>query len=139
MADGSTVRVTAGDKVRVYYCRPGRVVSFVEGVVCRGDVTTTRGRGFLIDISRDVLFGQEQPVKPGYQHYVLYEQLNDFPEKVGVLSQAHGEPTSHPAHGLRTDVEQEPEAEADESKVEAEHQDEQRRGSRIISIFGRRK
>jgi hypothetical protein len=139
VADELPVRVTAGDEVRVYYCRPGRVMSFVEGVVYRVDVTTTRGRGFLIDISRDVLFGQEQPVKPGYQHYVLYEQLNDFPEKVEVLPQAQREPTNHQGHGSGTDVEQEPEEEADKSKVDAEYQDEERRDSRIISIFGRRK
>jgi len=125
-------------------------------------VTTTRGRGFLIDISRDVLFGQEQPVKPGYQHYVLYEQLNDFPEKVEVLSQAQGEPTSHQAHGSGTDVghkpgaeamfdpepkpltgaapdAREPKAETDESQGQVERQDGQSRGGRIISIFGRRK
>ncbi len=155
MADELPVRVTAGDEVRVYYCRPGRVMSFVEGVACRVDVTTTRGRGFLIDISRDVLFGQEQPVKPGYQHYVLYQQLKDFPEKVEMLSQAQREPTSHPKHGSGTKVEHEPGAEAmfdpepkplaeaapdvEEPGGQVERQDGQRQGSRIISIFGRRK
>jgi hypothetical protein len=78
MADGSALKVKAGDAVRVHYHPPGQVMSFVEGVVRRVSVTTTRGPGFLIDITRDVFLGREQPVKPGYEHYVLYNQLETF-------------------------------------------------------------
>ena len=117
------MRITQGDEVRVYYGPPGQGTSFVEGVVHRVDVTTTQGRGFLIDISRDVLLGREQPVKPGYQHFVLYEQMKEFPEKVEVLSQAQREPEDHLEHGSEADValqlemaqevEQEPEVKAE--------------------------
>ncbi len=88
MADGSALRVKAGDEVRVHYHPPGQVVSFVEGVVSRVNVTTTRGPGFLIDITRDVLLGLEQPVKFSFQHYVPLKRLNDFPGRVEVLSRA---------------------------------------------------
>jgi hypothetical protein len=165
MAEGSTVRVKAGDEVRVHYHPPGQVLSFAEGVVSRVNVTTTRGRGFLIDMTREVFLGREQPVKPGYEHYVLYEQLEDSPEKVEVLSQVQREPEGDTKHRSEADVEQQPEteiesapepepkpqteaeqetvpdidAETDGSPIEVEHQDGQRRGGRIISIFGRRR
>ena len=168
MAEGSAVRVMAGDEVRVHYHPPGQVTSFVEGVVSRVNVKTSRGPGFLIDITRDVFLGREQPVKKGYEHYVLYEQLEDFPEKVEVLSQVQRDPEGSTEHGAEAAIEQQPETEikpaleperkpmteveqkaeeqtvpdtdgaADESQVELEHQDGQRRGGRIISFFGRR-
>ena len=115
MADGAALKVKAGDAVRVHYHPPGAVISFVEGVVSRVSVTTARGPGFLIDITRDVFLGGEQPVKPGYEHYVLYNQLEDFPEKVEVLSRAQRELEDHLEHRSQPDVaqqvEQEPEAE----------------------------
>jgi hypothetical protein len=143
-------------------------MSFVEGVVSRVNVTTSRGPGFLIDITRDVFLGREQPVRLGYEHYVLYERAEGFPEQVEVLSQAQREPAGHPAHGSGPEVEQEgvadlgavpePEpkrlieaepdaeepvpvsgAEADRSLAQVERDDGQGRGSRIISIFGRRR
>ena len=161
--------ITKGDEVRVYYGVPGQVTSFVEGAISRVDVTTTRGRGFLIAITRDVLLGREQPIKPGYQHYVLYQQMEEFPGKVEVLSQAQREPEDHRERGSEPSVaqvvEQEREAapeteqvpvvedeqvakqeivpnmaaEAGGSEVQSDHQDNQGRGSRIIPFFGRRK
>jgi hypothetical protein len=168
MADGSPARVKAGDEVRVHYHPPGQVVSFVEGVVSRVNVTTARGPGFLIDITRDVFLGREQPVRPGYQHYVLYERLEDFPGEIEMVSEVHREPADHPAHGSGPKVEQEPEAdleavpepepklltkaepdaeepvavlaaEADGTLVQVERDDPRRRGSLIASIFGRQK
>ena len=68
MTDGPALRIAAGDEVRAYYGPPGQDTSVVEGVVCCADVTTTGGGGFLIDITRDVLLGQEQPVKSSFQH-----------------------------------------------------------------------
>ena len=115
MAEGSAVRVKVGDEVRVHYHPPGPVTSFIEGVVSRVNVTTARGGGFLIDITRDVFLGREQPVKSGYEHYVLYKQLEHFPEKVEVLSRAQRELEGHLEHRSQPDVaqqvEQEPEAE----------------------------
>jgi hypothetical protein len=168
MIEEAASRVRVGDKVRVHYHPPGQVVSFVEGVVSRVDVTTTRGPGFLIDITRDVFLGREQPVKPGYEHYVLYEQLESYPEKVEVLSQAQrdleGDLERRSEPDVAQEVEQEPEAETvpkpeslneaerdaeepvpaleaepDGSQSQPEHQDGERRGGRIISMFGWRK
>jgi hypothetical protein len=116
MADESALKVKAGDTVRVHYCPPGQVMSFAEGVVSRVNMTSTRGPGFLIDITRDVFLGREQPVKPGYQHYVLYERPEGFPGQVEVLPQVQREPASHLEHGSEAEVaqkiEQEPEAAA---------------------------
>ena len=117
MIDGSALKVMAGDAVRVHYHPPGQVISFVEGVVSRVSVTSTRGPGFLIDITRDVFLGGEQPVKPGYEHYVLYNQLEDFPEKVEVLSQAQRELEGHLEHGSEPDVAQEAEHEPEAETV----------------------
>jgi hypothetical protein len=63
-------------------------MSFVEGMVRWVDVTTTGGGGFLIDITRDVLLGQEQPVTTSFQHYVPLKRLDDFPGRIEVLSWA---------------------------------------------------
>jgi hypothetical protein len=169
MADGPAGAVKAGDKVRVQYHPPGQVMSFVEGVVSRVNVTTSRGPGFLIEITRDVFLGREQPVQKGYEHYVLYEQLEDSPEKVEVLSRAQRELEGHLEHGSEAAMEHQPEtgivdapepepkpltevehdtgedtmpdrdAEADGSQAQVERQDGQRRGGRIISMFGRRR
>ena len=67
MADGPALRITEGDEVRVQYHPPGRVRSFVEGVVCRTDVSTLRGRVFVVDVTSEVVLDREQPVKSGYQ------------------------------------------------------------------------
>ena len=88
MIEGAASKVGVGDKVRVHYHPPGYVMSFVEGVVRWVDMTTTEGEGFLIDITRDVLLGQEQPVKFSFQHYVPLKRLDDFPGRVEVLSRA---------------------------------------------------
>jgi hypothetical protein len=88
MSDASILRVTEGDQVRVHYHPPGPVMSFVEGVVRCVDMKLTEGGGFLIDITRDVLLGQEQPVTSSFQHYVPLTRSDDFPRRVEVLSRA---------------------------------------------------
>ena len=169
MADPLTLRVKAGDEVRVHYHPPGPVISFIEGVVSRVNVTTARGGGFLIDITRDVFLGREQPVRPGYQHYVLDERPDGFPEQVELLSQVQSEAAGHLEHGSNRDIEEQPEAEPEDapepepkplataeqepdqettsdsdaevnrSQVEVERRDSPRRGSLIASIFRRQR
>ena len=82
--------VKAGDKVRVQYHPPGRVRSFVEGVVRRTDVSTLRGRVFVVDVTSEVVLDREQPIKSGYQNYVLYDRWEEFPGRIEVLSEAEG-------------------------------------------------
>jgi hypothetical protein len=41
-------------------------------VVSGVNVATKRGRGFVVDVTTNVL-AQEQPVRPGYQNYSLYD------------------------------------------------------------------
>jgi hypothetical protein len=88
MADASALGVTEGDTVRVHYHPPSPVISFVEGVVLWVDVTSTGGAGFLINITRDVFLGQEQPITFSFQHYVTNQQSDDFPGRVEVRSRA---------------------------------------------------
>ncbi len=148
MADGPAVTVKAGDKVQVQYHPPGRVRSLVEGVVCRTNVSTLRGRVFVVDVTFEVVLDREQPVKPGYQNYVLYERCEEFPGRIEVLSEAErvdeaAEPEPKPRVKGEQHNEQEPifdrDGEADESQAEGEGQSGGRRGSLIASIFGRQK
>jgi hypothetical protein len=141
-----TIRI--GDKVRVHYHPPGERKSFAEGMVRRVAVTTTAGCGFLIDITHDVVLGREQPVKPGYQHYVLYERLDDFPDRVEMLSQGQHEPEPEPAReaDLAHQSEPEPSAEAEvelEPAPAPEPQPAEDRGSRglgrVVGTFFRRR
>src|ERR671921_1262679 len=88
MPDESAVSIKAGDRVRVHYHPPGRVRSFVEGVVCRTEVSTLRGRVFVVEVTSEVVLDREQPVKPGYQNYVLYERWEEFPGRIEMLTEA---------------------------------------------------
>jgi hypothetical protein len=169
MVDPLTLRVKAGDSVRVHYHPPGQVMSFVEGVVNRVNLTSTRGPGFLIDITRDVFLSREQPVRPGYQHYVLYERPEGFLGQVEVLSQVQSEAAGYLENGSGCNMEEQPEAEpaaasepepkplttvvqrsdqettfdtdteSEDSQVEVEREDGRRRGSLIASIFRRQR
>jgi hypothetical protein len=149
MADEVTVSIKAGDKVRVHYHPPSQVRSFVEGVVRRTEVSTLRGRVFAVDVTYEVVLDREQLVKPGYQNYVLYERWEEFPGRIGILTEAErmdetkfpSEPESKPLTEMERDGEEEMmpafDDEADGSLVEG--QDGRGRDSLIASIFGRRK
>ncbi len=80
------MEITVGDKVRVHYHPPGARTSFVEGVVSRVDVITLRGRVFVVDVTCEVVLNREQPIRSGYQNYVLYERWEEFPGRIEVLS-----------------------------------------------------
>ena len=68
------MKVAVGDAARVHYHPPGPRQSFVEGVVSRVEVSTLRGRVFVVDATYEVILDREQPIKDGYQNYVLYER-----------------------------------------------------------------
>ena len=51
MADQLTLRAKAGDEVRVHYHPPGHVMSFVEGVISQTEVSTLRGRVFVVEVT----------------------------------------------------------------------------------------
>jgi hypothetical protein len=90
------MKLEIGDKVRVHYHPANPRRSFVEGVVRRIDVPTLRGRVFVIDVTYEVVFDREQPVRPGYQNYVLYERRDEFQGRIEVLSGAEVELPSFP-------------------------------------------
>jgi hypothetical protein len=86
MAEGVTTEVAVGDRVRVHFHPPGSMTSFLEGVVRRVDVTTEAGRFFVVEVTHEVIIDQEHRVRPGFQDYVRYECLNDFPGRIEVLA-----------------------------------------------------
>ena len=149
MADASALRVEVGDKVRVHYHPPGRVRSFVEGVVRRTEVSTLRGRVFVVEVTSEVVLDREQPVKRGYQNYVLYERWEEFPGRIETLTEAERidetKSMSEPASKLLTKADRDgaeemmPAFDDEVDGSEIEGQDGRRRGSLIASIFGRQK
>ena len=146
MPDPSTLKVAVGDELRVHYHPPGMRQSFAEGVVSRLEVTTLRGRGFFIDLTREVILGREQVVKSGYQNFVLYERPDDFPNRIEMLSQAEQPVEATPEKEQPPVPEPQARAESateDERLLEPEPDYEERQTSRrlgnvIAAVFGRR-
>ncbi len=166
MTEVVATEVAVGDQVRVHFHPPGSMRSFCEGVVSRVDVTTREGRYFVVEITHEIILGQEHRVRPGFQDYVRYECRNDFPGRIEILATAAqtlernpapdpdlGEPFEEPKHEedeqplLELEVHLEPEVEptskmdtaSEPNQVEVERQDPRRRGSLIEKLFGRQK
>jgi hypothetical protein len=133
------MKVSIGDEVRVHYHPPALTKSFAEGVVSRVDVTTLRGRVFVVDVTYDVVHDREQPIKPGYRNYVLYERWEDFPGRIEMLSQVERDPGPEPEGKTEAEreVAREPAPEP-EPTPEAERQDSRGLGNVIGALFGRR-
>jgi hypothetical protein len=163
--EGSTMKIAVGDEVRVHYHPPGPRQSFVEGVVSRVEVSTLRGRVFVVDATYDVILDREQPIKSGYQNYVLYERWEEFSGRIEVLSEAQQEPGRTPEHEQQPEGEQQPEheleptsqpgpemaatpepdsepqlkAEPEPLQIEVEHQDTPERSNLITALFRKRR
>ena len=159
------MKIAVGDAVRVHYHPPGPRQSFVEGVVSRVEVSTLRGRVFVVDATYEVILDREQPIKDGYQNYVLYERWEEFPGRIEVLSEAQQEPGRAPEQGWETEGEHQPEheleptsqpgpeveatpepdsepqlkAEPEPLQIEVEHQDTPERSNLITALFGKRR
>jgi hypothetical protein len=131
------MKIAVGDEVRVHYHPPGPTKSFAEGVVSRVDVSTLRGQVFVVDVTYDVILDREQPIKPGYRNYVLYERWEDFPGRVEMLPQAEQEPMPEPEQEVEREPTREPAPEP-ELDPEAEHRDFRGLGNVIGALFGRR-
>jgi hypothetical protein len=130
----------------VHYHPPGLRQSFAEGVVSRVEVTTLRGRGFLIDTTREVILGREQAVKSGHQNFVLYERPDDFSGRIEMLSQAEQPVEPKPEEEPPPDPEPQPRAEPateddrlhEHEPNDEEHQPARRLGNVLSAVFGRR-
>jgi hypothetical protein len=133
------MKVSIGDEVRVHYHPPALTKSFAEGVVSRVDVTTLRGRVFVVDVTYDVVHDREQPIKPGYRNYVLYERWEDFPGRIEMLSQVERDPGPEPEANPEVDREVARDSASEpELAPEAQHQDSRVLGNVIEALFGRR-
>jgi hypothetical protein len=64
----------------------GAWTSFFEGVVRRVDVAAPEGRFFVVEVRHEVILDREHRVRPGFQDYVRYEDRNDFPGRIEILS-----------------------------------------------------
>jgi hypothetical protein len=112
------------------------------GVVSRVEVSTLRGRVFVVDATYEVILDREQPVKNGYQNYVLYERWEEFPGRIEVLSESPKEAeepsvvNSMPHHQSEIDPSVEAEAIPDQCQVEVEPQRERKRAGLMATLFG---
>src|SRR5215207_2214089 len=53
------MRLSVGDKVRVYFYPPKATHSFVEGVIDRNEINTFWGLSFSLRTTREVILGRE--------------------------------------------------------------------------------
>jgi hypothetical protein len=102
----------------------------------------------VVDVTTDVILGREQSVRPGYQHYVLYERSDEFAGRIEMLSRAHHEPepevtpeprlAAEPAPDPELEAEQEPDVEPAPESEPAKDQGSRGLGSVLGALFGRR-
>jgi hypothetical protein len=136
------MKIAVGDEVRVHYHPPGPRQSFVEGVVSRVEVSTLCGRVFVVDATYEVILDHEQPIKDGYQNYVLYERWEEFPGRIEVLSESPkeaeepSEVNSMRHHQPEIDSSVEAEPILDQYQVEVEPQPMPKRAGLIATLFG---
>ena len=97
MSEAKTLRLAVGDEVRVHFHPSGPWRSFSEGVIKRVDVTTPEGRFFVLEVRNEVLLDQPHRIRPNFHDYVRYENRNDFPGRIEVLSTAEQEVEREPA------------------------------------------
>jgi hypothetical protein len=92
------MRLAVGDKVRVHYHPANPKQSYIEGVVRRVAISTSRGLVFAIEVTAEVFSDRELPIRRKHPAYVLYESRDEFPGRIELLSTAVAEPalTSEP-------------------------------------------
>jgi hypothetical protein len=143
MSETSSMKIAAGDKVRVHFHPPGPWKSFSEGVVRRVDVTTSEGRFFVLEVQNEVLLYQPHRIRPDFHDYVRYEDRNDFPGRIEVLSENTKEAdessvvNSMPHHQPEIEPSVEAELTPDLYQVEVEAQPVPKRVGLMATLFGR--
>jgi hypothetical protein len=140
--------------------------SFFEGVVRRVDVTAPEGRFFLVEVMHEVILDQEHRIRPGFQDFVRYEDRNDFPGRIEILSPQEQDVERNPASDLLSEeppeepqhevaeqlaaegvvqsqpgTERIPEAEANSepAPVDVEPEPARKQGGLLAALFGRRR
>jgi hypothetical protein len=89
------MKLSVGDKVRVYFYPPKTTESFVEGIVERTEVKTFDGPGFALQMLREVVMGRESETKRTLPYIVRYETEDDFEGRIVILETA-AEPDLEP-------------------------------------------
>jgi len=165
MTEVAALEIAVESKVRVHFHPPERMKSFSEGMVRRVDVTMAEGRFFVVEVTHEVILDQEHRIRPGFQDFVRYEDRNDFPGRIEILSTAEQdverspasdllseEPPEEPQHevakqhaaeaDVRSEAESErvPDAEANSepAPVKVEPQPVRKQGGLLAAWFGRR-
>jgi hypothetical protein len=164
MDEAVTTELAVGDQVRVHFHRPGPWTSFFEGIVRRLDVRAPEGGYFVVEVRHEVILDREHRVRPGFQDYVRYEDRNDFPGRIEILStaaEAEREPALDPIsvkpmveaeqeaneqHQVELEVHAEPEIEQapeaatgfEPTPVDVEPQPARKPRGLMAALFGRR-
>ncbi len=162
MDEVATTEVAVGGEVRVHFHPPGPWTSFFEGVVRRVDVAAPEGRFFVVEVRHEVILDREHRVKPGFQDYVRYEDRNDFPGRIEILStpaqeerepapvqtavqpleeaEPEAEQEAHEPHPVKLEAQSEPEIVPEpEAEANVEPQPASKPRGLIGALFGRKR
>ncbi len=86
------MRLSVGDKVRVYFYAPKTTHSFVEGIIDRNEISTFWGLSFSLQTTREVILGRETPTLRSLPYIIAYalETTPAGDEVLAVLRVIHG-------------------------------------------------
>ncbi len=99
------MRLSVGDKGRVYFYSPKTTHSFVEGIIDRNEINTFWGLSFSLQMTREVILGRETPTLRSLPYIIAYVKEDEFEGRIEVLEPAL--PAAEPV------IEAVPRAEAD--------------------------
>ncbi|GEO19365.1 hypothetical protein MAE02_70610 [Microvirga aerophila] len=103
---------------------------------------TEPGRMFVIDVTSDIIYDREQPFRPGYQDYILYEPRQDFLGRIELLprtEEAKPKDVAGSPSGLEPELKHVAEQEIAPEPAQPNNQDASRGVGTVLSaLFGRR-
>ncbi len=82
------MKLSVGDKVRVYFYSPKTTHSFVEGIIDRNEINTFWGLSFSLQTTREVILGRETPTLRSLPYIIAYVKEDDFEGRIEVLETA---------------------------------------------------
>jgi hypothetical protein len=154
------MKIVVGNQIRAHFHPPGRMMSFVEGIVSRVDAAGDEQTLIVVDVTREVILDRERSVRRGYQEYILYEHWNDFPGQIEILplleqeveTECTPDPTPEDALGetafstsqnapevAQEELRHKAEVTSTAIQVQAEDQPAAKRGNLIAALFRRQR